>query len=189
MIKHLKLKNMVDTSKPLGYLHRIYMRRKTNKKFKELDLEDIKRLDLNVLGIEFTNVCDLNCIWCPLERKRTGFMKIELLRKILEEVVKEENKITNIALHHGGETTLHPGFEEMLDLIKEYKTSNFPKVSLLTNANQLTKEKSKIIIDSNAIDWMRFSIDGGNKEDFEYIRRGAKWERVLENTNNFFRYE
>ncbi len=189
-IKFLRLKNITDTSRFLGYLHKIYMKRKTGKKFKKLNLNHIKfskGLDLDVLGIEFTNVCDLNCIWCPLDRIRKGFMKIELLKKILKDVVKKENKIKNIALHHGGETTLHPKLKEMLDLIREYKIKNpnFPKISLLTNANQLTKEKSKAIIDSKVVDWMRFSIDGGNKEDFEHIRKGAKWERVLGNVHNF----
>ncbi len=189
-IRFLKLKNIADTSMFLGYLHKIYMKTKIKKRFKKLNLNDIrfaKGVRLNVLGIEFTNVCDLYCIWCPLDRKNTGFMKIELLKKILDEVVKNENKIENIALHHSGETTLHPRLEEMLNLVGEYKrkNQNFPKVALLTNANQLTKEKSKIIINSNAIDWMRFSVDGGNKEDFEHIRKGAKWETVIENIHNF----
>lgn len=42
-----------------------------------------------------------------------------------------------------------------------------------------------MILKSNALDDVSFSIDGGNKKDFEYIRRGAKWEKVLKNANDF----
>jgi len=189
--KYLKLKNFADTSRIGGFLHKIYMREKTNRKFKKLNLNRlrfVKGMNLDTLGIEFTSICDLNCRWCSLDRtKRKGFMRIELLEKLLKEIVKKEHKIKTLALHHAGETTLHPKLKEMLNLIGKYKKEhlNFPKVSLLTNANQLTGEKSKIIIDSNAIDWMRFSVDGGNKKDFEYMRRGAKWERILKNVQNF----
>jgi len=190
-IRFLRLRNIIDTSQLGWYLHKNYMRMKTNRRFDKLNLNKIKLsrgLKLDVLGIEFTSICDLNCRWCSLDRtKRLGYMKIELLDKILKEVVKKENKIKNIALHHAGETILHPKLKEMLDLLGEYKKQNpnFPKVSLLTNANSLTKEKSQTIINSGAVDWVRFSIDGGNKKDFEYIRRGAKWEKILENVHNF----
>jgi radical SAM protein with 4Fe4S-binding SPASM domain len=55
----------------------------------------------------------------------------------------------------------------------------------LTNAALLNEETGKMIVDSDALDEIRFSVDGGTKELFESIRVGAKWENVKENVLKF----
>jgi radical SAM protein with 4Fe4S-binding SPASM domain len=92
-----------------------------------------------------------------------------------------------INLWQGGEVLLHPKFEEMLYIVgsarKKYK--KFPQVNFLTNGMLLDEKKSNIIFASEAVDEIYFSVDGGNKKDFENMRCGAKWETVLKNIDNF----
>ncbi len=58
-------------------------------------------------------------------------------------------------------------------------------ISLLTNATLLTQEEAEMIVESHALDEIRFSVDRGTKELFESIRVGAEWESVKENILKF----
>lgn len=60
----------------------------------------------------------------------------------------------------------------------------FPRVNIYTNATLLNNKRSKEIIDTNAIDEICFSLDGGNKEDYEY-NRGSWWNTATSNIENF----
>ena len=87
----------------------------------------------------------------------------------------------------GGESLLHPQFKELLNIVAGYKKKykNFPVVALLSNGCPLTKDKAESIIKSGAIDIFKVSIDGGNKEKYEWFRIGANWENVISNTEYF----
>ncbi len=188
MINRTKIKNVVQKSQISRNFYNSYLKSKIYLYFKLLNLENIKDIALDVLGIEFTSICDLKCKWCSLDNSRAkGFMEPKLFKKILDDISQSDIKIKHITLHHAGETLLHPKFREMLEILGEKKknTPNFPYISLLTNATTLDDNKINAILETNSIDWMRFSIDGGNKKDFEAIRRGAKWENVLSNVNKF----
>ena len=41
------------------------------------------------------------------------------------------------------------------------------------------------ILKTEALDEIRFSIDGGNKRDYQKIRMGSKWEDIIKNVNGF----
>jgi len=150
---------------------------------------------IRVLNLEFTSCCDLKCKWCILDNSRKkGFMDINFFGRILDEIINEPRiEVEELALHNAGEVLLHPKFKEMLGVLGKKKQEaemhgkKFPYILFLTNAMQLTEDKIKAILECNAINFVRFSIDGGNKERFEEIRRGAKWETVLGNVQNFIR--
>lgn len=151
-----------------------------------------KRANLDWLNIELSSACNLNCRFCPRTGSRKdGFLSIIILKKILDEIKSNQRlKIKCLDFHFGGESLLHPQLKEILNCLYQYKKSSSRNFvfNFLTNATVLTPQKSKMIIDSQAVDWMRFSIDGGNKRDFEKFRVGAKWEKVLENVNFFLEY-
>jgi len=144
---------------------------------------------LKSVHLQFTNTCNLNCKFCsfvnPTERQ---IMSKELLNKFLKEIMENKKfKIKELNLWSAGEPITHPGFVEMLELIKEYKTKykNFPKVKMLTNTMLLTKELSKKILDTGAVDYIGFSIDGGNREDYEKLRTGGRFSIVKQNIEDF----
>ncbi len=141
------------------------------------------------LNIEFTSLCNLKCKMCALDRSQPkGFMDKRLFEKIFDEINRSEQlKVDNISLWLGGETLLHPEFAKMLEIlsVKRNEAKDFPYVTLLTNATLLHGERTDAILETDAVDCVMFSIDGGTKESFESLRSGAKWENILENVNDF----
>lgn len=145
---------------------------------------------IGILNIELSGLCNLNCRSCPLDGKRKDFMSAELFGKILDEVLSNNIIIREIALFNGGESLLNPNFGDILKIIERKKSEfkrkgkHFPWINIITNATMLHRWEDAII-STNAIDEIRFSVDGGNKKDFEYNRRGANWEDVLQKINSF----
>ena len=145
---------------------------------------------IGILNIELSGLCNLKCRSCPLDGKRKDFMSVELFEKILNEVLSDKVKIREIALFNGGESLLNPNFDKILKVIESKKqefrekSKTFPWVNIVTNATMLDKWKD-VIINTDAIDEIRFSVDGGNQKDYEYNRRGANWETTLKKINDF----
>ncbi len=143
------------------------------------------------LNFELCSVCNLRCKWCSLDSKiRPGLMTIDTFRRVLDEIRDEARfRVRVMNLHHSGDVLLHPKFAEFLDVISEEKTrwpeGQFPFVQMLTSATHLRGDKARALLESDAIDWLRFSVDGGNRKDMEAIRVGAKWDDVLGNINAF----
>lgn len=147
----------------------------------------VARLDM--LNLEFTSICNLRCKWCSLDFKgNRGLMSEETLKGVLDEISDRERfRIRAVELHNGGETLLHPKFGDFLDRIARAREGSpgFRQVNLLTNATKLAGAKRDAIFETGAIDWIRFSMDGGTKETFEEIRRRANYEEVLGNIEAF----
>lgn len=150
----------------------------------------LKRAVIRELNLELCSACNLRCRFCSLDSKlRAGVMKLETLEKVLSEIrddAKFDVKVMN--LHHSGDALLHPGFPQFLERIaaeKKARGRRFPYVNLLTSATHLKGDRVDSLLSTDAVDWIRFSVDGGNRTDFESIRVGAKWDEVLGNINAF----
>ena len=141
------------------------------------------------LNLEFCSACNLRCKWCTLDHhKKVVMMSPPILGKVLDELSRNRNfKLERIDLHNGGEVLLHNNLQEMLGIVSSKRgyIRHRPLISLLTNATLLNEETGKMIVESEALDEIRFSVDGGTKELFESIRVGAKWENVKENILEF----
>jgi hypothetical protein len=146
------------------------------------------------LNFELCSTCNLRCKWCSLDSSlRRGVMEVSTFTKVLEEIRDPERfRVRTINLHHSGDVLLHPKFPEFLRLLSEEKREwarrgarRFPSVNVLTSATHLTGAKAEALLSTDAVDWLRFSVDGGNPRDFEEIRVGAKWDRVLGNIHAF----
>lgn len=136
--------------------------------------------------MEFASNCNLRCKWCSLDHdKPRQFMTTELLGKVLDDAIGDPGiQLDRIELHNAGETLLHPDLPGMFAEIAARK-SKLPTINLLTNAGALNAARTAIILDSLAIDVIRFSIDGGTKEQFEDLRRPAKWDAIRSNIHAF----
>ena len=134
------------------------------------------------LWIEPTNVCNLRCIMCPNSSKRDiekGYMDMKLFRKIIDEA---SLFAYDVNLSHRGESLLHPQLVEMI----EYAKSKGLYSRLNTNATLLTEEKSYQLIKSG-LDFISFSFDGFDKETYENIRKGAKFDDTISRMTNFLK--
>ncbi len=142
------------------------------------------------VNFEFCSSCNLRCKWCSLDHsKKRILMTPKIMAKALDELASNPKfNIERIDLHNAGEVLLHPDLEKMLSVIKTKieRFSHKPTIHLLTNATLLDESRSKVITGAEVLDEIRFSIDGGNRENYEEIRSGAKWEMVKHNVLNFF---
>lgn len=115
--------------------------------------------------IEITNVCNLQCDFCPRTRRRPEFMKVEMFKKILDQIKVHTEYIY---LHVKGEPLLHPEIDQLLDLCYE---KGF-KVNLTTNGTLINKVKDKLLLKPalRLINFSLHSFDGNegaqNKEEY-----------------------
>jgi len=119
---------------------------------------------------------------CPNSSNRPikkGYMDMKLFKEIIDKV---SSSVYDINLSHRGESLLHPQFIEMI----EYAKSKNLHLRLNTNATLLTEEKSSQLIKSG-LDFISFSFDGFDKETYEKIRRGAKFNNTISNIINFLK--
>lgn len=151
-----------------------------------VDLLPTDPLSIRWINLEFASACNLRCKWCSLDHTKPKLtMSPELLERVLAELSTDRAfQLDRIELHNGGETLMHPELPEMLAVLRKYR-DQLPPVHLLTNAGLLTEEKARIILDSEAISRIRFSIDGGTRESFEELRAPAKWSKISDNVRRF----
>ena len=127
--------------------------------------------------IEITNICNLNCAFCPETRRRKETMSLENF----EEVIKKVKDYTNIvALHVKGEPLLHNQLEGILEILEKYNL----KANITTNGT-LIKNKLEIIKKSKAVRQINFSIHSilQNKNlNKQYLQNILHSAEKLENT-------
>lgn len=138
----------------------------------------------NLIAIESYIGCNLRCEMCPVpstneamsERKYSA-MSLETYTRIIDQI---SDKARNINLTQLGEPLLNRNIVEFVAYAKSF--NHF--VSLTTNGTKLTPELSSRLL-SAGLDQIVFSFDGGTSETYESIRKGASFEKVLSNIENF----
>ena len=86
-----------------------------------------------------------------------------------------------------GDSTLDKHMIEKIRVVRK----KLPRVKLYlsTNAQLLTHERSRKIIDENLLDVINFDIDGLNKNTFEGIRVNLDFDVVTDNVKYFLNYK
>jgi len=132
------------------------------------------------IQIEPTVRCNLSCEMC--EHSFHKMNKNDLSIDQLKYILKEFPFLKNITLQGLGEPLLN---KDLFSMIEEVKKRNI-RIGITTNATLLTDEIGQKLIDSK-IDWIYISLDAASKELYEKIRRGAEFERVINNVINFLK--
>jgi hypothetical protein len=155
------------------------------------EVEVLTRIDLN-LG----NLCNLSCAicgpfnsssWIPLYEKHWGFIWPGMKYKKNDRPVIDDPalfKSLKLVQLQGGEIFMEPAYYEFFRNMGKYRSYDDLTIWIFTNATTLpTPEFLEIL---NSVEKVRlfFSIDDIGKR-FEYQRRGAKWDQVVENIKWF----
>lgn len=144
---------------------------------------------INRINIELTNICNLNCRWCTGSGDRKlGYMDFELFKKVIEEIVYDPRlSVDEIHLYNVGESLLHPKFQEIIQYLGKFWEENNlnSKRILVTNGTVLDDKLIDCILTRNGLDLVQFSVDGGNKDSYEWLRRGAKWYKTMDKISHF----
>lgn len=92
---------------------------------------------------EITNVCNMNCSFCPETQRAKGFVSIERFKTIARRL---SGKIPYLYLHLMGEPTIHPELPKLLEIAKSLGFN----VIITTNGTTLA-DKGEILLGSDAI--------------------------------------
>jgi radical SAM protein with 4Fe4S-binding SPASM domain len=140
--------------------------------------------------LEVTRSCNLTCYMCRENRAKEvaeiGVDHLEL--PILYKMIPFLQNVVNVALFGWGEPLCHPNFDKFIDAVGTIKDRNhsgllrrcIPYVSFTTNATLLTKDLIYRIIESE-LDEIYVSIDSLNPQNYNFIRKGADFEKVMNN--------
>lgn len=157
------------------------LREKLKHFFVQREKPDLPEFPGSVI-LEPTNACNLRCRMCPAygegvkKRRDVGFIKKDIWKNVIDEIGSRPESV-NLDIHGAGEPLLHPEFFEIVSYAKKMKNIT---VGFLCNATLLDQEKAKSVI-GLGVDWICFSVDGAEKEVFEYYRKGAVLDIVEEN--------
>lgn len=100
------------------------------------------------VNIEITNICNLQCSFCPEVERPKGMMSLDTFRTVISQVSKVTRLVT---FHLMGEPLVHPELKQFLDLCEERDL----KVFFVTNG-VLIKEPSLLL--HKAIRQVSFSL-------------------------------
>lgn len=135
-----------------------------------------------IITIEPYNVCNLRCVMCPYSKmkRKKELMSMELFRKIVGEA--KDLGFATVTLQMYSEPLLDPHLIERIKFVKSLDM----KAGFFTNAMLLDEKMADGLLDSG-LDFIKFSVDAGNKEDYDKIRIGGDWERVKDNIISFYK--
>lgn len=145
------------------------------------DKFDLTTLPLRVT-VQTTDFCNLNCIMCQIHSQKEKHTLRQMSKSNFDGIVKTlfptlmEVHPTNI-----GEPLISPWFDYLTEKAFEYGVL----LDITSNGTLLTDEKIKKILP--ALLDIKISFDGAKKETFERIRKGADFDRVVQNIKNFVR--
>ena len=130
------------------------------------------------IQVEVSNICNLKCIMCPIEDLKAK--KGKLTRDQFEHIISQFPFLRNIGLYGIGEPLNNPLLSEMVSICKSKKIYT----EFVTNGTLLNEKKSGELIDSG-LDKLFISLDSIRPENYESIRKGAKFRKVIENVKGF----
>lgn len=138
--------------------------------------------DLYPISVELslTNVCNQYCVWCcdaTVRSKYLGHADKKILFNLIKDLQKGGTK--GITIEGGGEPTLHPDFEEIIDRIRE---SNMA-VGLISNGLNI----EKVIPNIDSFEWIRISLDADNAYTFKRYKGTEGFLNVMNNIEKLVR--
>ena len=131
-----------------------------------------------VIRIEPSSACNLNCIHCPTGQNYgsdRGIMHRDVFDKILKEL--SNKKVRVIVLYHGGEPFLN---KDIFHMVKELKSWGYPFIKTVTNGMKIEEWMFEKIVISK-LDSIEFSLDGSSIEENDSIRVGSDANKVFNN--------
>lgn len=173
------------------------LRAKTKTLFsgKELTAEQKENTELNIkeleagktvlqsyprrLVLELTNACNLNCIMCG--RNAADFKPTVFDMDVFRSFEPIMDKIEEVTLMGWGEPTIHPHFNEMLEIINKHSARKY----FCSNGMNLKKIKDAIF--DYKVDVFAVSLDGATDATNGRIRRGSKIEQITEDLKDIVR--
>ena len=126
--------------------------------------------------VEATNICNLKCEMCIQDKMKRpkGVMKLALMKKVIDEVCTFDPFFD---FCRQGEPLINKNLPEMIEYASQ---KGMTKTRLITNGTLLTEQVSERLI-RGGLRKINISFNGYDKESYERIQKGAKYERTVKN--------
>ncbi len=134
------------------------------------------------IQVEVSNICNLSCIMCPLDALKAPKKKLSLAD--FERIIEQFPFLNLIGLYGIGEPLNNPHLKEMIQRCKSEKI----ETELVTNATLLNEERGRSLLESG-LGRLYLSVDSVRPEKYAAIRKGAEFEKVRANMENFIRHK
>ncbi len=93
------------------------------------------------VNVEISNICNLQCSFCPEVIREKKMMSIDLFRRVIEEVAPLTELV---CLHLMGDPLVHPRLSEMIDICEERQV----RIFFVSNAVLLKDDKMALLLRS-----------------------------------------
>lgn len=132
------------------------------------------------LQIELSNRCNFRCIMCPIEELTATRNTKHVTLKEFNYIISQFPSLERISLQGIGEPLINP---DIINIIKEGASNNI-SMGFITNGSLLDERLGRDIIKARLSD-ITISLDSVNPQNYESIRKGASFEKVVENIKGF----
>jgi hypothetical protein len=175
--------------------HKLYNAKEINptgeKKYKEIIEKKLTHLKWGPESIAFSHdrSCNLSCPSCRLELFKTSGDARKKSYEIQDIILgKSMCDSHEIYITSSGDPFGADIFRDLLKSISKEKYPNLTNLHLHTNAIGWTRKQWQLLSNLNSIPRItaEISIDAATKETYEQVRRGGKWELLLENLKFIF---
>jgi MoaA/NifB/PqqE/SkfB family radical SAM enzyme len=93
----------------------------------------------NKVNIEISNICNLQCSFCPEVIRTKGMMDLSLFRRIIEQVAPLTEQV---CFHLMGDPLTHPQLQEFVEICSEYGV----RIFLVTNGVLLREKQVQLLL-------------------------------------------
>lgn len=132
----------------------------------------LKNQEIVDVDVAFDNTCNLRCESCRSEFIVDKSMEsLSIANQICDYLIPESRRIT---VAGNGEAFLSKAYARIFN-------GEYPNIDLtiLSNGNLFTFDKWKAVEGHFKSVTMMFSVDAASKETYELVRRGGKWENLI----------
>lgn len=128
----------------------------------------LKKRRFNKVNIEISNICNLQCSFCPPVERDKKIMNLDVFRSVIEQVAPLTDQVT---LHLMGDPLVHPQLADFVALCKEHSVPIF----LVTNGVLLNDIKEELLLDP-VIRQVNFSLHSfhdnyGDRDPSIYLKK------------------
>lgn len=142
----------------------------------------VNHFDLKMVDLRWRNTCNLACVYCGSDLSSTWANELGIKVDYNEAAIQRTKEtvfanIKNLSYVYlcGGEPLLMKENLELIDLIQKVNPDIYVRINTnLTNTNSPIYDK---VLECKNVHWI-ISVES-TKENFEFVRYGAKWESWL----------
>lgn len=136
------------------------------------------------MNLQTSNLCNLKCEFCNRQvfdyKFKNAYMPFETFKSIIDEGAKEGLK--SIAISCFDEPLMN---KQLHEYVAYAKSKGILDIFINTNGTLLTPDRSKQLIEAG-ITKIIISLDSPYKEQYEAIRKGASFDKVISNIKALF---